>query len=91
MCINKSHIFVCLFTQVLEEAQEMAVRNYNVEYKSNLYVGKCLHHWWVLLRIQLHVINTTKLSWMANTWATLPACAEHVRHRTSCYLFRSPC
>lgn len=28
--------------QVIEEAQEMAVRDHNVEYKSNLWVGK--HH-----------------------------------------------
>lgn len=28
-------------SQVLLEAQEMAVKNHNVEYKSNLYVGEC--------------------------------------------------
>lgn len=28
------------FLQVLEEAQEMAVTDFNVEYKSNLWVGK---------------------------------------------------
>lgn len=27
--------------QALLEAQEMAVKNHNVEYKSNLYVGEC--------------------------------------------------
>lgn len=32
-------MFVWLF-QVLLEAQEMAVKNHNVEYKSNLYVGE---------------------------------------------------
>lgn len=32
-------VFAC--TQVLLEAQEMAVKNHNVEYKSNLYVGEC--------------------------------------------------
>lgn len=37
-----SQVPVCLFVQVLLEAQEMAVKNHNVEYKSNLYVGKCL-------------------------------------------------
>lgn len=35
-------LFVGLPVQVLLEAQEMAVKNYNVEYKSNLYVGKFL-------------------------------------------------
>lgn len=33
-------MFACVF-QVLLEAQEMAVRNHNVEYKSNLFVGEC--------------------------------------------------
>lgn len=28
-----------LFLQVLLEAQDMAVRNHNVEYKSNLHIG----------------------------------------------------
>lgn len=40
-------LFVGLPVQVLLEAQEMAVKNYNVEYKSNLYVGKFLQLWWV--------------------------------------------
>lgn len=31
---------VCVCWQVLEEAQEMAVRDHNVEYKSNLWIGK---------------------------------------------------
>lgn len=34
---------LCLL-QVLLEAQDMAVKNHNVEYKSNLYVGKSLQH-----------------------------------------------
>lgn len=38
-----------LLVQVLLEAQEMAVKNHNVEYKSNLYIGKCLQHWGVSL------------------------------------------
>lgn len=40
-----SFVFMCvriwLSVQVLLEAQEMAVKNHNVEYKSNLYVGEC--------------------------------------------------
>lgn len=39
MSNNSYCAFVCF--QVLLEAQEMAVKNHNVEYKSNLYVGKC--------------------------------------------------
>lgn len=35
-------MFACVF-QVLLEAQEMAVKNHNVEYKSNLFVGECEH------------------------------------------------
>lgn len=40
-CLNSYSVFQFLFLllQVLLEAQEMAVRNHNVEFKSNLHIG----------------------------------------------------
>lgn len=37
LCTYSECVFAC--SQVLLEAQEIAVKNHNVEYKSNLYVG----------------------------------------------------
>lgn len=39
MCVIILSVSAC--SQVLLEAQEMAVKDHNVEYKSNLYVGEC--------------------------------------------------
>lgn len=39
LSMYKNHSCV-MFVQVLLEAQEMAVKNHNVEFKSNLYVGE---------------------------------------------------
>ncbi len=39
-CVLKSIVSFIYVLKVILEAQDMAVRNHNVEYKSNLYIGK---------------------------------------------------
>uniref|UniRef100_A0A4W5MAZ3 Large ribosomal subunit protein uL22m n=1 Tax=Hucho hucho TaxID=62062 RepID=A0A4W5MAZ3_9TELE len=39
-CLPSHDVIRCCISKVLLEAQEMAVRNHNVEYKSNLYVAE---------------------------------------------------
>ncbi len=39
-CVLKSIVSFINMLKVILEAQDMAVRNHNVEYKSNLYIGK---------------------------------------------------